>query len=82
MGLGSGIRDQSPGSGIGVRDPENTYSGSRIQGSKRTGSDPQHCRIGKFFQSVDTDPYAAFFMLKTVNHPNIHLTKLQIGHEP
>ncbi len=31
MGLGSGIRD--PGSEI--RDPEKTYSGSRIQGSKR-----------------------------------------------
>ncbi len=80
MGLGSGIRDQSPGSGIGVRDPENTYSGSR--GQKGPDPDPQHCRIGKFFQSMETDPYPAFFMLKPVNHPNIHLTKLQTGHEP
>ncbi len=44
MVLGSGIRD--PRSGI--RDPEKTYSGSRIQGSKSTRSripdlDPQHC---------------------------------------
>jgi hypothetical protein len=40
MGLGSGIRD--PGSG-------KTYSGSRIQGSKRhriPDPDPQHCIIG------------------------------------
>jgi hypothetical protein len=34
MVLGSEIRD--PGSQI--RDPEKTYSGSRIQGSKSTGS--------------------------------------------
>jgi hypothetical protein len=42
MVLGSGIRD--PGSEI--RDPEKTYSGSRIQGSKRhriPDPDPQHC---------------------------------------
>jgi hypothetical protein len=30
---GLGIRD--PGSGSEIRDPEKTYSGSRIQGSKR-----------------------------------------------
>ncbi len=30
--------------GSGIRDPEKTYSGSRIQGSKRHQiSDPQHC---------------------------------------
>ncbi len=32
--------------GSGIRDPEKTYSGSRIQGSKRHGipdTDPQHC---------------------------------------
>jgi hypothetical protein len=43
MVWGSGIRD--PRSGI--RDPEKTYSGSRIQGSKSTQSripDPQHCK--------------------------------------
>jgi hypothetical protein len=43
MGLGSGIRD--PGSEI--RDPEKTYSRSRIQGSKRyriPDPDPQHCK--------------------------------------
>jgi hypothetical protein len=45
MGLGSGIRD--PGSEI--RDPEKTYSGSRIQGSKRHRiPDPQHCSMGEF----------------------------------
>jgi hypothetical protein len=40
--FGFGIRD--PGSEI--RDPEKTYSGSRIQGSKRhrfPDPDPQHC---------------------------------------
>jgi hypothetical protein len=50
MGLGSRIRD--PGSGI--RDPEKTYSGSRIQGSKRhriPDPDPQHC------SSVRQSPY-------------------------
>ncbi len=32
------------GSGIRIRDPEKTYSGSRIQGSKRHRiPDPQHC---------------------------------------
>jgi hypothetical protein len=39
--LGSGIRDPRPG----IRDPEKTYSGSRIQGSKRhriPDPDPQH----------------------------------------
>jgi hypothetical protein len=35
----------------GIRDPEKTYSGSRIQGSKSTRSripdpDPQHCQAG------------------------------------
>jgi hypothetical protein len=30
--------------GFGIRDPEKTYSGSRIQGSKRHRiPDPQHC---------------------------------------
>ncbi len=43
MGLGIGIRDQ----GSEIRDPEKTYSGSRIQGQKGIGSrvpdpDPQH----------------------------------------
>jgi hypothetical protein len=41
---GFGIRD--PGFGIRIRDPEITYSGSRIQGSKRyriPDPDPQHC---------------------------------------
>jgi hypothetical protein len=37
--------------GSGIRDPEKTYSGSRIQGSKSTQSripdpDPQHCNTG------------------------------------
>ncbi len=48
MGLGSGIRD--PGSEI--RDPEKTYSGSRIQGSKRhriPDPDPQHWEAGTVF---------------------------------
>jgi hypothetical protein len=46
MDLESGIRD--PGSEI--RDPEKTYSGSQIQGSKRhriPDPDPQHCKIYK-----------------------------------
>jgi hypothetical protein len=33
---------------VGIRDPEKTYSGSRIQGSKRhriPDPDPQHCYI-------------------------------------
>jgi len=36
---------------FGIRDPEKTYSGSRIQGSKRhriPDPDPQHCRIQCF----------------------------------
>jgi hypothetical protein len=48
---GFGIRD--PRSGI--RDPEKTYSGSRIQGSKRhriPDPDPQHCQ--QVFISVKT----------------------------
>ncbi len=37
-----------------IRDPEKTYSGSRIQGSKSTRSripdpDPQHCNIPIFW---------------------------------
>jgi hypothetical protein len=47
MGLGSGIPD--PGSEI--RDPEKTYSGSRIQGSKRhriPDPDPQHWFTGDY----------------------------------
>jgi hypothetical protein len=79
MGLGSGIRDQSPGSGIRkipIPDP-----GSR--GQKGPDPDPQHCLIGKFFQSVETDPNSAFFMSKTINHPKInnHLTKLVMNHK-
>jgi hypothetical protein len=32
--------------GSGIRDPEKTYSGSRIQGSKRHRiPDPQHCKF-------------------------------------
>jgi hypothetical protein len=37
--------------GFGIRDLEKTYSGSRIQGSKRhriPDPDPQHCRIQCF----------------------------------
>ncbi len=37
------------GSGSEIRDPEKTYSGSRIQGSKRhriPDPDPQHCNVG------------------------------------
>jgi hypothetical protein len=39
--------------GFGIRDPKKTYSGSRIQGSKRHGvkkapdPDPQHCRYDR-----------------------------------
>jgi hypothetical protein len=40
--------------GSGIRDPEKTYSGSRIQGSKSTQSripdpDLQHCRSATQF---------------------------------
>jgi hypothetical protein len=37
--------------GFEIRDPEKTYSGSRIQGSKRhriPDPDPQHCSLGPF----------------------------------
>jgi hypothetical protein len=37
------------GLGSGIQDPEKTYSGSRIQGSKRhriPDPDPQHCLAG------------------------------------
>ncbi len=34
------------GLGSEIRDPEKTYSGSRIQGSKKAPDpDPQHCKI-------------------------------------
>ncbi len=36
--------------GVGIRDPEKTFSGSRIQGLKRhriPDPDPQHCKIGR-----------------------------------
>jgi hypothetical protein len=36
------------GLGSGIRDPEKTYSGARIQGSKRhriLDPDPQHCNL-------------------------------------
>jgi hypothetical protein len=42
MGLGSGIREPESE----IRDPEKTFSGSRIRGSKRhqiPDPDPQHC---------------------------------------
>jgi hypothetical protein len=43
--------------GLGIPDPENTYSGSRIPGSKSTRSripdpDPQHC-IGARIAGAD-----------------------------
>jgi hypothetical protein len=44
--------------GSGIRDPEKTYSGSRIQGSKSTRSripDPQHCRVRYFLRHVPMD---------------------------
>jgi hypothetical protein len=34
--------------GSGIRDPEKTYSGSRIRGAKRyriPDPDPQHCKV-------------------------------------
>jgi hypothetical protein len=63
MVLGSGIRD--PRSGI--RDPEKTYSGSRIQGSISTQSripdpDPQHCF--SYHQHLPVSYF--FFALRTV----------------
>ncbi len=39
------------GLGSGIRDPEKTHSGFRIQGSKRhriPDPDPQHCKILTF----------------------------------
>ncbi len=42
--------------GFGIRDPENTYSGSRIQGSKRhriPDPDPQHWLAEKFLLCVN-----------------------------
>jgi hypothetical protein len=57
MDLGSGIWD--PGSEI--RDPEKTYSGSRIQGSKRHRSririrntDYVACKFPQFFYNAPT----------------------------
>jgi hypothetical protein len=50
MVLGSGIWD--PRSGI--RDPEKTYSGSRIQGSKSTRS---RIRNTAMHESKDPDPF-------------------------
>jgi hypothetical protein len=43
------------GLGSGIRDPEKTYSGSRIQGSKRhriPDPDPQHC-FASFISSFE-----------------------------
>ena len=45
------------GLGSGIRDPEKTYSGSRIQGSKRhliPDPDPQHCNYRKSLDNVNT----------------------------
>jgi len=51
------------GLGSGIRDPEKTYSGSRIQGSKRhriPDPDPQHCKnfllSWVIFGLLDLDP--------------------------
>jgi hypothetical protein len=43
--------------GSEIRDPEKTYSGSRIQGSKRhliPDPDPQHCNYRKSLDNVNT----------------------------
>jgi hypothetical protein len=57
-GPGSEIRD--PGSEI--RDPVKTYSGSRIQGSKRNripDPDPQHCIL--YFKPIEINLYICLY---------------------
>ena len=50
---------------FGIRDPEKTYSGSRIQGSKRhriPDPDPQHCRyLYAMLRIRDVYPGSSFF---------------------
>jgi hypothetical protein len=41
------------GLGSGIRDPEKTYSGSRIQGSKRHRiPNPEHCLLSNFHNFI------------------------------
>jgi hypothetical protein len=63
---GFGIRDPRSGireSGSEIRDPEKSYSGSQIQGSKRHRfPDPQHCWVPY------TKPYVPTFQRKRKEH--------------
>jgi len=53
--------------GSEIRDPEKTYSGSRIQGSKRhriPDPDPQHCRyLYAMLRIQDFYPGSSFFSI-------------------
>ncbi len=69
----SGIRKKPiPDPGSEIRDPEKTYSGSRIQGSKRHRiPDPQHCKI----QLRSTSPFdlkscLSFCTLRRLRNPS------------
>jgi hypothetical protein len=65
---GFGIRDP----GFEIRDPEKTYSGSRIQGSKRhqiPDPDPQHCIFLKASYRQDRALKNELSILSSVANP-------------
>jgi hypothetical protein len=53
--------------GFAIRDPEKSYSGSRIQGSKRHRIPDRIC---------NTENYPVFMVMKEVSHEKIILLKV------